>query len=259
METKDIKMTPKWSKSKDEIWKDVFADLEDEATPQAKRISFWRYAAAAVIVVAILGSAFAGLYTVTSTASRGMHLTVTLPDGSVAELNAESELRYKPCWWVISRKVELKGEAYFKVVPGSKFTVGSGQNEVNVLGTSFNVLARSQTYVVTCLTGKVEVRAAREKMILTPDMQFSLRNSKAVVTTLLHAPESISWTDNRFSFMGVPLHEVVNEVERQYDIHITTTSKLDYLYTGNFSKAKMPEEVLEIIGKPFGITFKIEP
>ena len=102
METKDIKMTPKWSKSKDEIWKDVFADLEDEATPQAKRISFWRYAAAAVIVVAILGSAFAGLYTVTSTASRGMHLTVTLPDGSVAELNAESELRYKPYWWVIS-------------------------------------------------------------------------------------------------------------------------------------------------------------
>ena len=27
METKDIKMTPKWSKSKDEIWKDGIANI----------------------------------------------------------------------------------------------------------------------------------------------------------------------------------------------------------------------------------------
>jgi ferric-dicitrate binding protein FerR (iron transport regulator) len=70
--------------------------------------------------------------------------------------------------------------------------------------------------------------------------------------------QSVGWTQNKFSFIGVPLADVVKEVERQYDIHVSTTSELDYLYTGNFSKEKQPEEVLEIIGKPFGITFKIE-
>ena len=29
-------------------------------------------------------------------------------------------------------------------------------------------------------------------------------------------------------------------------------------YTGNFMKTERPEDVLEIIGRPFGITFNIE-
>jgi len=50
----------------------------------------------------------------------------------------------------------------------------------------------------------------------------------------------------------------VKEIERQYDIRIVTSSNLDYFYTGNFSKSTDPEEILQIIGKPFGITFSIK-
>jgi hypothetical protein len=33
---------------------------------------------------------------------------------------------------------------------------------------------------------------------------------------------------------------------------------MDYSYTGNFSKLEDPEQVLEIVGKPFGIKLKIK-
>ena len=135
----------------------------------------------------------------------------------------------------------------------------SNKNEVNVLGTSFNVFARTEKYSVTCVTGKVEVKANNERRTLTPNMQLILRNGVLDVSENKETLQSIGWTQNKFSFIGVPLSDVIHEIERQYNINITTSSNLNYLYTGNFSKEKKPEEVLEIIGKPFGIIFKIEP
>lgn len=260
MKTEDIKVIPKWSKSKDEIWSEAFADLEKaETSPKIKRLSFWKYAVAAVFALFIATGSFAYLYQTTEQAVRGSHFAVTLPDGSTANLNADSKISYRPYWWFAARNVELIGEAFFEVKPGSYFTVKSFQNEVRVLGTSFNVFARAGNYSVTCLTGKVEVKTNNQNIALTPNMQVNLRDGKLNVSENIDGLQSIGWTHNKFSFIGVPLADVVKEIERQYDIHITTTAQLDYLYTGNFSKEKNPEEVLEIVGKPFGITFKIEP
>lgn len=260
MKTEDIKITPQWSKSKDEIWNDVFSDLEETKTLSGnKRLSFRKYAAAAVVTLIIATSAFAWLYETTEQAERGSHLAVNLPDGSKVNLNADSKLSYKPYWWFASRSVTLKGEAFFEVTPGSSFTVKSSGNEVRVLGTSFNVFARAEGYSVTCLTGKVEVKANNQKTTLTPNMQVRLREGKLDISDNIDGLQTIGWTQNKFSFIGVPLADVIKEIERQYDIRIAANAKLDYLYTGNFSKEKKPEEVLEIVGKPFGITFNIAP
>ena len=88
-------------------------------------------------------------YTVTEIAKRGSHLAVTLPDGSKVNLNADSRLTYKPYQWIISRNVELEGEAFFEVKQGKRFSVKSNQNKVNVLGTSFNIFSRPGNYRVT--------------------------------------------------------------------------------------------------------------
>lgn len=260
MKTDEIKITPKWSKSKEEVWDELFSTLDEvKAPPRVKHLSFWRYAAAAVIAMIMTGSAFAYLYTTTETTARGKHVVVLLPDGSSVTLNAESQLRYKPYWWFASRDVELTGEAYFEVNRGSRFTVQSGDKEVRVLGTSFNVFARPEAYRVTCLTGRVEVSTQREATLLTPNMQAVWHNNQLKVSQTDTATQSIGWTQNRFSFIGVPLSDVVKEIERQYDIQVVTSSSLEYHYTGHFSKEKEPAEVLQIIGKPFSITFSIKP
>lgn len=259
METKNMKITPKWSKSKDEIWNEMFANIEDvKVSPKIRSLNIWRYAAAAAVALVILSSSFAFLYTTTETASRGLHLAITLPDGSNVNMNAETEIKYKPYWWFVSRSVELTGEAYFEVKRGSKFSVKSNQNRVNVLGTSFNIFNRANKYIVTCITGRVEVVSNSEKAILTPNMQAYLFDGKFNVTRSTDAKKRVDWVGGKFSFIGVPLLDVIEEIERQYDVKIRTTSKLDHLYTGNFSRKHKPEEVLEIIGKPFGITFSIE-
>jgi len=255
MKKKDIIIIPKWRKSKDEIWNDVFSDMDD--TPKIKRFSFWKCAVAATIAMIIAGFSFVYFHTSTETAASGAHLFVTLPDGSSVNLNAESELKYRPYWWFVAREITLEGEAYFEVKRGNRFIVKSGQNQARVLGTNFNVFARAEKYSVTCLAGTVEVTANRENVILTPNMQATLQNGILQVTENIDAVQSIGWTQNKFIFNGVPLADVVKEIERQYGIRITTSSNLDYFYTGNFSKSNAPEEILQIIGKPFGITFRI--
>ena len=261
MKMDDIKIAPKWSKSKEDIWDNVFEGLEDtpkviEMVPQ-KKIS-WFYAAASIAAIVIILPSIAFFYTKSEIADRGSHLAVVLPDGSKVDLNAESEISYKPLWWFISRDIELKGEAYFEVEKGSTFDVRSREYTVSVLGTSFNIFSRDGKYNVTCLTGKVDVSNKQESVILTPNMQALWSNGKLISKNVDDAKESINWKQGKFVFVGTPLHEVIQEIERQYDIEVLPNSNLDYLYSGNFTKTKNPHDVLKIVGTPFGIEFKIK-
>ncbi len=261
MKTEDIKITPRWSKSKEQIWDDMFEQLEDspkviEMKPRKKPV--WLYVAAAVAAIVILLPGFAFLYTKSETAGRGSHLAVVLPDGSKVELNAESKITYKPLWWNISRNIELQGEAYFEVEKGSKFDVHSGDYTVSVLGTSFNIFYRADKYAVTCLTGKVNVADKVSSVALTPNMQAVLINNQLKTTDIENAKETVNWKEGKFVFVSVPLVEVIQEIERQYDINVQPNSNLDYLYSGNFTKTQKPDDVLKIVGKPFGIEFKMK-
>jgi hypothetical protein len=48
---------------------------------------------------------------------------------------------------------------------------------------------------------------------------------------------------------------VINEISRQYNISISSKVTREYFYTGYFSKDRSPEDVLDFICKPFGLTF----
>jgi ferric-dicitrate binding protein FerR (iron transport regulator) len=245
---------PSWSKRKEDIWTETFAGLDGKP----KRIFLRKYAAIAAVAVVLTAGITAGQYTVTQIAERGKHLRVLLPDQSLIYLNAESKISYKPYGWFFSRNVELQGEAYFRVKPGNRFCVTSGKNRVNVLGTTFIVFSRPEMYRVTCLTGKVEALACNERRLLEPNKQITYRENGKISNENVNSEQSTAWMQNKFAFAGSPLVEVIAEIERQYDIRISTDENLDFTYTGNFPKMENPEEILEIIGKPFGIEFKIE-
>lgn len=66
MKTDDIKITPKWSKSKEDIWDSVFEGLEE--TPKViemapRKRSLWFYAAASIAAIAIILPSIAFFYT----------------------------------------------------------------------------------------------------------------------------------------------------------------------------------------------------
>lgn len=260
MKTDNIKIAPKWSKKKDEIWNNVFDELKDTSAvePVSRRKSLLFYAAASIIIIAVFLPGFAYFYTKKETAGKGMHLSIILPDKTKADLNAESEISYKPLWWYISRNVKLTGEAYFDVKKGSTFNVYSDRYTVSVLGTSFNVFSRAGKFKATCISGKVKVSNKSESVTLLPNMQASYYNDKLMVKDIEDAKESINWKQRKFTFVGVPLKDVLREIERQYDIEVWSDSDLDYLYSGNFTMTENPSDVLKIVGKPFGIELKIK-
>ena len=71
---------------------------------------------------------------------RGMDFKVILSDGSEVWLNAESSLEFPSAFTSKERRVNLKGEAYFKVARNEQnpFIVTTDKMQVRVLGTEFN-------------------------------------------------------------------------------------------------------------------------
>lgn len=259
MKIENIKIKPKWNKSKEDIWAEKFAGLQDDETkkiPLYKRSAFL-YTGVAAILLLILIPSVAFLYTKEVIVPKGEHYTLTFPDDSQAIINAESKLTYKPLWWKISRKIKLEGEAYFQVKKGNKFEANTHSGTVTVLGTSFNIFTRSARYDVACLSGKVKVESENQSVILTQGMQTVFKEGILQSVINEEIEQKIGWTNNMLIFREEPLINVIQEIERQYDIEVIIPENMNYIYSGNFTKPDNPEEVLQIIQKPFGIELKI--
>ncbi len=255
MEIEHIKLRPVWSKSKEQIWAEVFEPLEERSVRRGswKRIPVWSYAASLLLPLLL----FCYLYTITEKTAKGKHAVVWLPDRSSVTLNAESRLSYKPIAWYVSRKAKLDGEAYFEVKHGSRFTVSSGNKRTKVLGTTFNVYARKELYRVTCLTGQVEVQVGQEAVKLQPNMHANFDRGAISVVGVVNPAMATGWVQGKFVFDEMPLPFVIAEVERQYNIEVVQDYDPNHLYTGIFAKDEnSPDEILEIIGKAFGITLR---
>ncbi len=161
-----------YSKSREEIWEAVNRDtIEKPVQQKPVRLLRRRLLRLAAMIVLIVGSGVVlRYYHYTVVSAPGEMSAFYLPDGSEITLAAGSEASYYPLWWSVSRIVTLKGEAFFKVQKGEKFSVRSARGITSVLGTSFDIYARSDNYRVVCYTGKVNVEARKSKkqIVLTP-------------------------------------------------------------------------------------------
>ncbi|HBZ24966.1 MAG TPA: hypothetical protein DEO54_01835 [Rikenellaceae bacterium] len=261
---KNIKVEPKWSRTKDQIWADNFAEIVSLEPLVVKTPFLFRYkrrfqfaTAVAAIFAAVL--LIPSLYVKSFEASTGERLTVTLPDGSGVTLNSLSSISYKPILWFKERAVKMSGEVFFTVKRGSDFKVSSSNGVVSVLGTKFNVFSRGDNFSVTCYSGKVGVEAPGVEQGTTLENNTRLyRTSEGsfIVERSKQYDLKNSWIENNFLFKAEPLKNVIDEIGRQYNVSISYDENLNFNYTGNFSKLDNPLLVLEIVTLPFGL--KIE-
>jgi ferric-dicitrate binding protein FerR (iron transport regulator) len=249
-----------WERSKEEVRESFATQMKDQPAGKIIRLKpvGWRVAAAAVLLLLAGITSFLRFYTQTVEAPAGQHYTHVFPDRSAAELNAATSLNYHPYWWRFSRKVNFEGEAFFKVEKGKKFEVASGNGQTIVLGTSFNIYSRDEKYQVTCLAGRVKVVAAEshDAVILNPHEKAVLNlNGTFDITPVLSFNNAVSWIGDNFMFTNTPLREVLDEIERQYGVRIRGEVPPDAAYTGNFSREILVNQVLNMVSKPFSITF----
>lgn len=182
---------------------------------------------------------------------------VVLPDASEILLNADSEISYDKKNWADERRVSLKGEAFFKVAKGQKFTVATPDGDVTVLGTQFNVESREGYFEVSCYEGLVRVDFQETGRELPAGSSFLVIGGTIVEADGPKATTP-SWINNESSFKSIPLAYVLAELERQFDIEVETQNvDLTQLYTGTFSNTNI-NLALQSISTPSQISYKLE-
>jgi len=109
---------------------------------------------------------------------KGEEYQLVLSDGTRVWLNSETSLKFPVQFTHNKREVILEGEAFFEVTknPNAPFIVKTGQMDVEVLGTSFNVSAYKDeaTVQATLVEGKVKVSSQygnASEQILKPNEQ----------------------------------------------------------------------------------------
>lgn len=201
---------------------------------------------------------------------RGARKQVTLPDGSVVTVNAQSRLQIPADFGKKQRHIYLDGEAFFDVKSDAShpFIVHSGQLQTTVLGTSFNVKAYSgeKDIAVAVVTGKVKVdkQAADVHTSLHAGitsnqvLQYNTVNGAAAMRnedcSLLSG-----WTNNVYYFENASVTQIAAALERQFDVHITLKSapRSNCRYTLQL-KNETIQHALELLSQLSGITYHIK-
>ena len=191
----------------------------------------------------------------------GGKFKVILPDGSLVVLNAASTLKYPVHFDEKVRKVSFTGEAYFEIakledqrkkrVP---FYVYSNDQIVEVLGTHFNINSydNEEYSKTTLLEGSVKIineKSAAPAKILKPGQQAVIKRGD-VQTKIMIADEAqaLAWKDGYFLFRNTNIKDVVNELERWYNVDIQYEDEMEFEnITGYISRNVKISSVLKML------------
>lgn len=178
------------------------------------------FAIAAGLAVAVVGPMVSEPSVQTYATGKGQHQRVTLADGSVVDLNAETRLSVS--FSGKARQVTLgDGEAIFDVVHDAArpFTVAASSHTVRVVGTQFDVRNRGDDLSVTVARGKVEVRptaSSGRTFLLTPGQRLDVDRSGTGSLSAVDPQEAFGWRSGRLVYRAEPLANVVADLNRQY-------------------------------------------
>ena len=195
---------------------------------------------------------------------RGGEYHLTLSDGAGVWLNAERRLTYPVTFGTSERRVRLEGEAYFEVEPGKgRFVVETGDMNVRVLGTAFNVNAYTNEAATrtTLVHGKVEVLTAKDDLqkILAPGEQAIFdRGSGLLEVKQVNTDLYTRWIKGQFVFRDTPLRDIMRTLARWYEMEYEFTDpELESLcFYGVISRFERVEGLLEQFEKTGKVHFE---
>lgn len=199
----------------------------------------------------------------------GKNFELVLSDGSKVHLNAGSSLRY-PIQFVPGkeRQVFLKGEAFFDVAKdhSNPFIINSGELNIRVLGTKFNVSAYEEDELteVVLVEGSVGLYNKNEdfhseSFLLTPGNKgnFNKNNntidSQKVITGLY-----TSWMSGELVFRNMTFENILKKMERHYNVSIVNNNSSinKEMFNASFRNAPI-EKVMEYFRSIYQLDFTI--
>lgn len=198
---------------------------------------------------------------------RGGQFSLTLADGTQVWLNSETKIKYPVLFKAgQTRNVELLyGEAYFDVSPstahqGASFKVRAKGQEIEVLGTEFNIKAYQdeQHIYSTLVEGKIAVSTSTQNDILQPGEQAALFNNAITVKTVDVFNET-AWRKGVFSFKDMPLKNIMTVLSRWYNVNVVFDNKQleNETFTGVLGREQSLQGILSIISDINKIEYEI--
>ena len=216
----------------------------------------WLYYAAAACVLILVGiSVYPSSSEITEIVAEQVE-NIELPDGSKVRLNKGSIAQYDAKHWEKKRELTLYGEAYFDIAKGKKFDILLQEGRVSILGTSFNIKENTDSIVVVCYTGKVEVSAFGEQTILTPGEKVIAINGqplKEVKTNLIQP----LWISDMIVLREVHLRKALDHLKEIYDISIQGEIDENQIYSGAFPINDVETALKQILG-PYSIRYQLD-
>ncbi len=250
----------------DDVKEASWEGFQSKAFPQKRqKFKIWRYAAAASIL--LLMGIGVGTYFNRSPLQSNVQLssnvieienttlkvkTVFLPDSSKVELNPNSKISYVNNFET-NRKIEVNGEAYFKVKKDKKhpFQVFCNETTTTVLGTSFTVTGQDEDGVIVQLyEGSVQmnVKDQTQNWILKPGEKFIYGNKTASVSEF-----------NRFTdFDNAKLLDVCTYIKEDYGYKMTLPEEYySQRITVRINKKEDLKTIAQLISEMYNLNFEI--
>lgn len=252
----------------------ILAMKKTEPRNSVAELLTWRTWSARLAVAAVLMLTFGTLLYKTwneaptwqiVTVANAEQRKVELPDGSRVTLNSGSSLEYPKEFADATREVKLVGEGFFEVARDTlhPFLVNTANAQIKVLGTKFSIWARQEETRVIVREGRVALRDEK-----TPSAAVELTANQMSVRRKQEAPElprpidagyALGWLEGRLVFDQASLAEVVEELQRVYNVKIELAHPrlAQNTITGSFNR-KPVESVLASICRTLNLQHRQE-
>lgn len=199
----------------------------------------------------------------TLTVPFGGQCQVLLPDGTHVWVNAGSVLRYPSVFAANERRVELTGEAYFKVKHNAQapFRIVSRGQIVEDMGTTFNIeaYADDKAIATTLVEGRASVTESGKLYMLIPGQQALVSGENVTIKNDQDIESVIAWKNGLFKFDGT-LEQIMQQLARWYNVSVTydTGANRDRIFSGEISRSRNILSIIEIMESTGKVHFKID-
>lgn len=186
----------------------------------------------------------------------GAQRTFRLTDGSVVQLNTQSEVEVH--YTETTRNVYLnQGQALFQVSPDATrpFRVHAADTVIQAIGTQFDVRRYADRTTVAVVEGTVELLPRTEALqpvkVTVGEKATVEEDGKIELTQRINTEAATAWRHQRVVFIDTPLREIANEFNRYNaspQMRIEGNTLENMAFSGSFN-AFSPQSFLAYISQ----------
>jgi ferric-dicitrate binding protein FerR (iron transport regulator) len=207
---------------------------------------------------------------ITVESKSGMRTSFQLPDSTIVYLNSGSKLSYPIPFDKKERRLELSGEAYFKVKHDSKapFLVEMLNKEltIKVLGTEFNVEAYREDKIIntTLIHGSLQIEGKTadgkilERILVPSEKATYFREDGRLDVKTVDIVCDTGWMEGKIILKNTSLSEMLRKLTHHYNVDFIVEDPVleTYLFTGVFDNRTL-SQVLDYLEISSDIDYKI--